>query len=523
MVNEKKTISYRLFLINPRQRYVNYYAQTELSKILRKKRFMVPLAIPTVAALTPSHYAIRVIDDEVEPLPEYMPDIVGITTLAATALRAYEIADFYRAQGVKVVMGGAWASYQIDEALEHADAVVSGEAETLWPRCLADFEKGQLQRVYKAEDYCSFRQSPPPRWDLLLPDHFFQVGVQVSRGCPFHCEFCLVHKLFGRRMRYRDLDDVVAELKTLPVKKVFFIDDNLTINRTYAFNLMEALRPLRLAWSCMASIDIASDDKLLTAMAEAGCFNILIGFESLNPESLDETHKKHNKSARIYEEAVRKIHEKGIHITASFAVGFDHDTVEEFDKIVEFTNRLGLSYVNLNILGAPPGSELYDRMNHEGRWFNISPDYRSGLFPCMRYARMSQSELFEAYFRSIRKIYSWEALAQKAGVLFSQGSFAQPYHDPPMAGSFQARSSFLLLRDFALSPIRSKRKIFRTLLRLVVRRKLAVDKAASWMLSMKSYHDHIEQMQQNIEEYRAIVRKNEKEAEQQTLAASRVH
>ncbi len=511
MSAEKNTSSYQLFLINPRQRYVNYYAQTELSKILRKKRFMVPLAIPTVAALTPPQYAVRVIDDEVEALPQELPDLVGITTLAATALRAYEIADWYRSRGVKVVMGGAWASYQIDEVLEHADAVVAGEAETLWPRCLDDFEKGQLQRVYKADDYCTFRQSPPPRWDLLSADHFFQVGVQVSRGCPFHCEFCLVHKLFGRRMRYRDLDNVVAELKSLPVKKVFFIDDNLTINRDYAFKLMDALRPLQLAWSCMASIDIASDEKLLEAMAGAGCFNILIGFESLNPESLSETHKKHNKSARIYEEAVRKIHARGIHITASFAVGFDHDTTEEFDKIIDFTNRMGLSYINLNILGAPPGSELYERLNREGRWFNISPDYRSGLFPCMKYARMTQSELFEAYFRAIRTIYSWEALAHKSKVLFSDGTFDKPYHDPPMKGSFQARTTFLLIRDFALSTSRHKRKIFRNLFGLVVRKKVAVDKAASWMLSMKSYHDHIEEMQRDMDDYRAIVRRNEQQ------------
>jgi radical SAM superfamily enzyme YgiQ (UPF0313 family) len=503
--------SYSIFLINPRQRYANYYAQTELSRILRKKRFMVPLAIPTVAALTPEKYKLRIIDEEAESIPENeLPDLVGITTLAATIIRVYEIADWYKERGVKVVLGGAYASYMVDEALEHADAVVVGEAENLWAQCLNDFENGKLQSVYRAEGYCEFKKSPPPRWDLLGPSHFFQVGVQVSRGCPYSCEFCLVHKLFGRKMRYRDIDNVIEELKSLPVKKVFFIDDNLTVNRRYTHELMARLKPLKIAWSCMASIDIAEDDELLQAMSDAGCFNILIGFESLNPESLTETNKKHNKSALIYEQAVKKIHAKGIHITASFAVGFDHDTIDEFEKIIEFTNRTGLSYINLNILGAPPGSELYIRMNQEGRWYGISPDYRSGLFPCMHYKRMSQTELFEAYFKAIEQVYSWKNIYPKAKILFGNGTFTDPYYDQAPDVAFQARASFLLVRQFAFSTNKYKRRLFFYLLGMVIRRKAAIDKGASYMLSMMSYHNHIHQMVDNIEEYRAIVKKHDK-------------
>ncbi len=509
MSDTTTTTTYRLFLINPRQRYVNYYAQTELSKILHKKRFMVPLAVPTVAALTPPNYSVRIVDEEVESLPQEMPDIVGITTLAATILRVYEIADHYRALGVKVVLGGAYASYMVDEALEHADAVVVGEAENLWKKCLEDFEQNNLQKVYKAETYSEFKQSPVPRWDLLQKDHFFQVGVQVSRGCPFNCEFCLVHNLFGHKMRYRDLDNVVAELKALPVRKVFFIDDNLTVNRSYAHALMQAIKPLHIAWSCMASIDIAQDEALLTAMADAGCFNILIGFESLNPESLSETKKKHNKSAVIYEEAVRKIHAHGIHITASFAVGFDHDTTDEFEKIIEFTSHTGLSYINLNILGAPPGSALYDRLNREGRWYGISPDYRSGLFPCMHYQRMSQTELFDAYFKAIERIYSWKVIVKKARVLFADGHFTAPYFDMVKDIPFQARSSFIILGHFAFSVNRHKRRLFFMLLKFVLQKKVAIDKAASYMLSLMSYHNHIHHMKSHIDEYRDIVKRHD--------------
>jgi hypothetical protein len=227
---------------------------------------------------------------------------------------------------------------------------------------------------------------------------------------------------------------------------------------------------------------------------------------------LQETNKKHNKAAVIYEEAVRRIHAKGIHITASFAVGFDHDTVEEFDKIVEFTNNTGLSYINLNILGAPPGSELYDRLNREGRWYGISPDYRSGLFPCMHYQKMSQTELFEAYFEAIQKVYAWKNILHKASILFGNGDFKERYYDHQADAAFQFRASMLLLKHFAYSANKYKRRLFFRLLGKVLTHKVAIDKAASYMLSMMSYHNHIKHMLENIEEYREIVKKHDKGA-----------
>jgi radical SAM superfamily enzyme YgiQ (UPF0313 family) len=345
---------YTLFLLSPRQKYLNYPAHSELAKMFGKRRLMVPLALPTIAALTPSHYRIFIFDEEIEDIPvDIKPDIVGITTLAATASRAFELGDRFMSLGSKVVFGGPYASFMQDAALNHGHSVVVGEAEGKWEACLADFESGSMKQVYKTDSYIEYREQKPPRWDLVNMKRIFQVAIQVSRGCPFNCDFCLVSKNFGRKMRYRTIPDVVAEIKAAPSKYFFFVDDNLTINKKYAKELMRALIPLKISWGCMCSLDVATDEELLDLMAEAGCFNILVGFESLNPDSLDETQKHHNKGGKIYAEAIGKIHARGMHINASFVVGFDHDTLDEFDRIFNFTLEHNLPNVNLHILNAP--------------------------------------------------------------------------------------------------------------------------------------------------------------------------
>jgi radical SAM superfamily enzyme YgiQ (UPF0313 family) len=469
-----------------------------------KKRFMIPLALPTLAALTPDNYHIRILDEEIQTLPQNtFPDIVGITTLAATINRAYELGDWYRSKGTKVVFGGAYASFMTEEALLHADAIVVGEAEGLWEECLEDFEKGSLKQIYRTEDSVPYKTNKPPRWDLVDMSKIFQVAIQVSRGCPFNCEFCLVSKMFGRKMRYRDIDDVVAEIKAAPTKYIFFVDDNLTINKKYARELMTAIKPLGISWGCMCSIDVANDEELLHMMAESGCFNILIGFESLNPASLDETHKLHNKAATIYKPAIRKIHAEGIHINASFVVGFDNDTVKEFDNIFDFTLEMGLPNVNLHILAAPPGSEIYQKYAEEGRLLFANTELGVGHFPTLHYMNMSQIELFDAYMKTIERLYSFDTIFQKAVILFNDGSFVRPGSD--ISIFLKIRFSWITFKEFILTNDKVKRNLFFFIIKLIRAKKVAIDKGLGFLLTMLGYHRHIELHKKNMATYRKIV------------------
>jgi radical SAM superfamily enzyme YgiQ (UPF0313 family) len=500
--------NYKLLLVSPRQQHIGYTAHAELAHMFGKKRMMVPLALPIVAACTPDHYEIRIVDEETEALPsDYQPDIVGITTLMATRERAFGIGDHFRSLGVPVVMGGVSVSVSPDEYLEHADAVVIGEAENAWEHCLEDFEKGSLRQKYKADPKSDYRRPKPPRWDLIDMKKIFQVAVQITRGCPFNCDFCLVSNIFGRQMRYRDIDNVIEEIKILPSRYIFFVDDNLTINKRYAHELMQKLKPIGISWACMSSIDVADDEVLLREMAESGCFNILIGFESLNPCSLDEMHKKHNRGGEKFAAAIEKIHRSGIHINASFIVGFDNDTLAELDRIFDFTMQTKMPNVNLNLLAAPAGTELNARLQREGRLFPVSESIGNGAFPSIHYANMGQLELFDRYMDTLRRLYSFDTILKKARMLFAEGTYTRP--GGSISFKIKVRLVFVILGAYLFTTDKNRRALLFFLLGLIKHKKIAVDKAFSFMLSMLSAYRQIKINWEIREKYRSLIRQND--------------
>ncbi len=502
---------YTLFLISPKQRFRNYPANIMLAKMFGKRRLMIPLALPTIAALTPGNFDIRIFDEEIESLPEDIkPDIVGITTLAATAKRAFILGDKYVKLGAKVVYGGPFASYLPDEALKHGDSVVIGEAEGQWERLLTDFEEGQLKSIYQSETRVPYRTQKMPRWDLVNMKRIFQVAIQVSRGCPFNCDFCLVSKMFGRSMRYRDIGNVVEEIIAAPSKYFFFVDDNLTINKKYAKELMKALIPLNISWGCMCSIDVANDEELLQLMADAGCFNILIGFESLNKASLQETEKKHNQGGEIFEEAIEKITSAGIHINASFVVGFDHDTLEEFDRIYNFTLKNHLPFVNLHILNAPPGTGLHERCAREGRLSGYDPDLGVGHFPNMDYKNMSQIDIFDKYMETVTRLYSFDVIRKKAEGLFCKGSFTNK--GGKITARMKLRLTLIIFKEFLITFDPERRKLFWFIIQMLRSKKLAVDKGFGFLLSMLGYYNHIKDHHKNMAFYRTMILSRDREA-----------
>jgi radical SAM superfamily enzyme YgiQ (UPF0313 family) len=492
-------------LINPGFKYKHYGAQDELSHLMGKKKMSIPLALPLLAAMTPEHYDIKIVDDETEPLPtEPVPDLVGITTLVSTINRAYEIADFYRSKGAAVVMGGTYATFMPTEVLEHADSVLIGEAEGQWRGLLRDFEDGLLKPEYTNPEPPAFKTSVVPRWDLVKVKDVMTLGVQTTRGCPYNCEFCLVNKMFGRRVRFRDVDDVIKEIVSLPIKKLFFVDDNLTINKRYAKELMAKLKPLKISWVCQSSIDVAKDDELLKEMVDAGCLSILIGFESLNPDSLKETNKRHNK-IETYEAAIKKIHSFGINVLASFVVGFDADTVESFDHIRAFADKTDIVYTMLSVLSAAPGTDLWQRMEREGRLYGVQRDYINGAFPCMHYNRISQSQLLDTYFASLREMYSYESLLPRARRLFGSGAFRHSGGAEEVGFFDKVTTSMKIIRRFGFSSNKAKRAIFKELFAMVRNKTASAESIVIFLLSMEAVSDYLGNADAFLDEVRLNV------------------
>lgn len=501
MEGKSTAFRYNLLLVNPGQDFMHYGTQLEMVKLLGKKIAYTSLALPIIASLTPPHYRIRIIDEAIEPIPDsFKPDIVGISTYLASTDRAFEIARRYTSQNIPVVFGGPWVTYCRDEGLQHATSIIVGEAEGLWEQCLRDFEAGHLKRIYVSDARPEFKTNVIPRWDLVDTRKIMSVGVQTRRGCPYMCEFCLVSQMFGRKVRYRDMDNVVEELRSLPVKNLIFVDDNFITNKKYTLGLLRRIKPMGFSWICQASLDIALDEPLLKEMAEAGCRYIVLGFESVNPESIAETKKQQNTSIE-YREAIQRIHRYGIIAYGSFIVGFDHDTLAEFDNIYRFVLEAELPYVMVSILGVTPGTELFTKISKDGRWTEKNKRYSGGMFPVLHYYHMGQKEIFEKYVETLEKLYSYRAIRERSVNMFSRGSFSRKSKADAVPLSLKLKATSVFIREYVFSRDSEKRKFFFEIRKLVQKGSLSIDVAAPLLLAMLGYNRQIAKLRLHMPEY----------------------
>lgn len=304
-------------------------------------RFSTQLGPLVVAALTPDDFEIDVINEHLEEIDYEAPvDIVGISTLTANITRAYRIADRFKEEGVTVVIGGIHASFLPEEAIDHCDAVVIGEAEYSWPRLLKDWKKGKLKQFYRSDKLSHMADIPIPRRDLDLTVGFTD-KIEASRGCPFDCDFCSTNLHFGRKHRTRPIPKLIEDINSIYRHKIhmlMFADDNIAGNPRYAKELFEAMKPLNFQWGGQSSVSIADNLELLELATKCGCKGLSVGFESLSEANLRESGKLHNK-VKKYEEQIKRMKEAGLVILANFMFGFDFDDKSVFERTVEFVIR----------------------------------------------------------------------------------------------------------------------------------------------------------------------------------------
>ena len=376
--------------------------------------------LPLLAALTPPGHTMTIVDEAFAPDDMNQDvDLVGITVMTDLALRAYHIADVYRQKGVKVVMGGIHPTVLPDEALEHADAVVVGEAEGIWPRLVSDAASGQMQRLYRAGKMTDLKGLPKPRRDLLpgtkcngyIP---IPIGVETSRGCPYDCEFCSIGQTLGHQYRVRPVQEVIAEIESIDSPHLFFVDDALGLNRNVAKKLFTEMIPLRRLWLGQGTVSLAEDLELLRLMRRSGCLGLLIGFESVQKETQNEVKKIKNLRIDFYE-AMRRFHGEGFGILGAFVFGFDYENKDVFEQTLEFIMRGRLDCVELRILTPFPGTRLYQRLLSEGRLF--VRDWWLGGYPpdtlLFQPKGMTADELISGFARLNRQTYSFGAMIKR--------------------------------------------------------------------------------------------------------------
>ncbi len=329
-----------------------------------------PLSLLALASATPGDVEIYLLDENLEKINfDTDADLVGITVMTPQAPRAYQIADEFRMRGKRVVLGGFHVSHLPEEALSHADAVVIGEGERIWKEVIKDFKESRAKRIYQDDGFVSLSEINPPRRDLVRgKGYLFTNTIQTTRGCPFQCEFCSVSSFFGRSYRTRPLPLVLNELEALRQESIFLflVDDNLVGNRSYAKALFEGMVPLNFKWASHAPIHLAEDVELLDLAAKSGCMALFVGIESLTHENLTLMGKR--TPLRISpEEAVKRFHAHGIGVLASFILGYDHDTPETFEKILNFCHQLKIEGALFPILTPYPGTILRERLEKENR------------------------------------------------------------------------------------------------------------------------------------------------------------
>jgi radical SAM superfamily enzyme YgiQ (UPF0313 family) len=396
----------KLLLINPCNPVVSA-SKIQRWNRLNKYRVWKPLGLLILARLTPPDWEVAVIDENLDPIDAQAlprPDLVGITAFSCQATRAYELAALFRAMGVPVVMGGIHATMRLDEALGHADAVVTREAESVWPQVLADVQAGTLQRVY-AGGPVSMAEIPPARHDLLAGRYLFG-SIQATRGCPLNCSFCSVTAFNGGQFRHRPIENVIAELRQIREKIILFVDDNLIGTRrdhlAYAKDLFRAMihEGLTRPWICQATINFGDDAELLDLAARAGCLGVFIGFESPTVEGLIALHKKFTiRKGGDLRAAVRRIQRHGITVMGSFILGIDTDRPGIGAATARAAEDYGLDMANAHILTPLPGTALFKEMERQGRVIanDYPADWRYYTFahPVSQYLHFTGSELVQ--------------------------------------------------------------------------------------------------------------------------------
>ena len=385
--------------------------------IFKKTLRAAPLTLTTLAALIPEDLNIeaKLYDEGVEELPESLDaELIAMTVITGSSIRAYELSKKYRSEGKTVILGGPHVTLVPEEAKDHADAIVLGYAEESWPQLLRDFMSEQLKSVYRMSDDFSLQKDSNlvfPKRELLKKRSYSTINTfEATRGCVHKCDFCVVPSAWGRNPYQKKIEHVIDDIRQSKAKRLIFYDLNLIANRAYARELFEALIPLKIQWFGLATMLI--DENLSELMARSGCRGLLIGFESLSENVLSTSQKKFNKPAQ-YIQLVKRLQSQGILINGTFVFGNDADTKESFAQVKDFVLDAGIELPRFSILTPFPGTPLFKNLEKSGRILTKDWSLYDGQHVVFEPLKMERQELIEGHEKIWKEVYSYSSIFKR--------------------------------------------------------------------------------------------------------------
>lgn len=492
----------KIYLINPKFP-VTYWGFEDSNDLSGLKYTTPPLALATVAALTPPDIEVEICDENIEAIDfDNDCDIVGLTAYLVQGPRAFQIAAEFQKRGKTVVLGGPITSLDPETCVGKVDTVFVGEAEYTWKQFLEDYRTGSYRDEYIQKERIDMRDSPIPRFDLLKLPLYSNSAIQTTRGCPFNCEFCDIVVLFGRKVRCKPVPQVIAELREAvkqPIDSIFFTDDNFIGNRKYAKELLRAViafnktQNTALHYITQVSVNLAKDEELLQLFYEAQFNKVFIGIETPRKESLKEANKGQNVKTDLVAD-IKKIQSYNIDVSAGMIVGFDHDDASIFQEQFDFIMKTNIAWAMTGILQAVPKTPLYKRLKQENRLVT-STDYSAlnntaldiNIIP----KNMTKEELVAGYKWLVQQLYSYENYAKR--VIGNLKTYTRKPNVKIYFPTFlQLKIVLRTLRYYLLTWDRKRRKFSLDILKYVFLHKpYAFHDAMIHLVSFKHLHTYV--------------------------------
>jgi radical SAM superfamily enzyme YgiQ (UPF0313 family) len=450
-------------------------------KILGFSRAFMDLGLQTVASVTPRRHQIAFDDEYLAPIDyDSGADVVALSGKTSCITRTYQVADELRARGKLVVLGGIHASLRPDEALQHADVVVDGEAEEIWPEVLADLERKRPKQLYKAPGFPDMARIPSASSRFVDASRYFYQQLQTTRGCPFMCRFCSVPDIAGQTFRFKPVENVVREILELPIgggpiaraRPLYVVDDNFISKPKYTKDLLRAMVALRKRgklpdWSAETTLNVAKDEELLDLLRDAGCTVLIIGFESVTEATLADMDKSVN-FCMTYQEATDLIRARGIKVVGNFIVGFDTDDLRVFRDTLDFIDKNRIMYPFFSILTPMPGTALFDDFDREGRLDHQRWELYDTRHVVFGPKQMTRDQLMDGYVWIYEQAYGADAMLNR---------LESWWNLPSSKGASMAERLFITARIKALTNEQDipDRELLDEALKMYLDRKLAAE------------------------------------------------